>query len=157
MGIYFFPSMQQQWVCVALLALLTVTVTLADGGKPEKQGNRTFYFLRHSYCSVLPNIAIFYPTLLYIYNPRLVCIALCYFILPHMLLYITLSAHIALYYLSMHYIIPHYMHTISPHMPLIFPEFLCITLDLSKFPFSRLQYIIPLCSIFTPYGSISLI
>lgn len=30
--------MQQQWVCVALLALLTVTATLADGGKTEKQG-----------------------------------------------------------------------------------------------------------------------
>ncbi len=105
------------------------------------------------YCQIL----LYFTLHCSIYNPRLVCIALCYFILPHMLLYITLSAHIALYYLSMHYIIPHYIHTISPHMPLYFPEFLCITPDLSKFPFSRLQYIIPLCSIFTPYGSISLI
>ncbi|XP_052410814.1 pleiotrophin-A isoform X1 [Carassius gibelio] len=32
--------MQQQWVCVALLALLTVTMTLADGGKTEKQGKK---------------------------------------------------------------------------------------------------------------------
>ncbi len=59
----FFPSMQQQWVCVALLALLTVTVTLADGGKTEKQGNRTFSFLTALYCHILLYI---YPTLLYI-------------------------------------------------------------------------------------------
>ncbi|KAI2665637.1 Pleiotrophin [Labeo rohita] len=32
--------MQQQWVCVALLALLTVTATLADVGKSEKQGKK---------------------------------------------------------------------------------------------------------------------
>lgn len=38
--ILFFPSMQQKWMCVALLALLVITVTLADGGKTEKQGKR---------------------------------------------------------------------------------------------------------------------
>ncbi|XP_016367625.1 pleiotrophin-like isoform X1 [Sinocyclocheilus rhinocerous] len=33
-------SMQQRWVCVALLALLTVTLTLADSGKTEKHGKK---------------------------------------------------------------------------------------------------------------------
>uniref|UniRef100_A0A8C1P4E1 Pleiotrophin n=1 Tax=Cyprinus carpio TaxID=7962 RepID=A0A8C1P4E1_CYPCA len=32
--------MQQQWMCLALLALMIVTVTQADGGKTEKQGKK---------------------------------------------------------------------------------------------------------------------
>uniref|UniRef100_A0AAR2J2E6 Pleiotrophin n=1 Tax=Pygocentrus nattereri TaxID=42514 RepID=A0AAR2J2E6_PYGNA len=32
--------MQQQWVCVAVLGLLVVTVMLAEGGKAEKQGKK---------------------------------------------------------------------------------------------------------------------
>ncbi len=116
----------------------------------ENQRNKVtehflFYVtLNALYCQILLYFTLHCYIYIYIYNPRLVCIALCYSILPHMLLYITLSAHISLYYLSMHYIIPHYIHTISPHMPLYFPEFLCITPDLSKFPLSRLQYIIRL-------------
>ncbi|KAI4901746.1 hypothetical protein NFI96_010962 [Prochilodus magdalenae] len=32
--------MQQQWVCVAVLGLLVITVMLAEGGKVEKQGKK---------------------------------------------------------------------------------------------------------------------
>ncbi|KTG35284.1 hypothetical protein cypCar_00014764 [Cyprinus carpio] len=32
--------MQQQWMCLALLALMIVTVTQADGDKTEKQGKK---------------------------------------------------------------------------------------------------------------------
>ncbi len=133
-GHNFFPSMQQQWVCVALLALLTVTVTLADGGNQRNKVTEHFifcvtltalychillYFTLHCYVyittdlSVLPCATLYYP--------------ICYYILPYQptLLYITSQCTI----LS-HTIYIQYHHTclysflnisVSPQIYLNFP------------------------------------
>ncbi len=119
-GHNFFPSMQQQWVCVALLALLTVTVTLADGGKPEKQGNRTFYFLRHSYCSVLSHIAIFYPTLLCIITTDLSVLPCATLFTPYATIYYPISPHCSILPLSALYYPTLYTYNITTHAS-IFP------------------------------------